>query len=162
MWSEAVNAEIADMVHDVPPFPFMRESLQKMSETADAIVVSQTPTEALAREWQEHSIACYVKVIAGQEMGSKSEHLKFAMDGRWQPDHVLMIGDAPGDFKAAQANNCHFYPINPGDEDTSWQRFHEEAYDKFIGGTYAGEYENKLIAEFDNYLPDHPPWKCKA
>ena len=29
-WSEAVNDEIADMVHGVPPFPFMRESLQKI------------------------------------------------------------------------------------------------------------------------------------
>jgi len=131
-WSEAVNNEIADMVHDVPPFPFMRESLEKMSATADAIVVSQTPTEALEREWREHSIDSYVKVIAGQEMGSKAEHLKYAMDGRWDAEHVIMIGDAPGDFKAANANGCFFYPINPGHEEDSWQRFYDEAYDKFI------------------------------
>lgn len=161
-WSEAVNNQIADIVHDVPPYPFMRESLQKIGKSADAIVVSQTPTEALVREWQEHSIDGYVKVIAGQEMGSKAEHLKIAMTGRWEPDHVLMIGDAPGDLKAAQANNCLFYPINPGNEDASWQRFYEEAYDKFTSGTYAGEYEEKLIAEFDTYLPEHPPWKSKA
>lgn len=161
-WSEAVNDEIADMVHDVPPFPYMRESLEKISATGDAIVVSQTPTEALIREWKEHDIDKYVKVIAGQEMGSKSEHLKFAMEGRWEPDHVLMIGDAPGDFKAAKANGCFFYPINPGDEDLSWQRFYEEGYDKFIAGTYAGSYQEKLIAEFDKYLPEHPPWKCKG
>lgn len=158
-WSEAVNAQIADMVHDVPPFPYMRESLQKIAQTADAIVCSQTPTEALVREWEEHDIAKYVKVIAGQEMGSKAEHLAYAMDGRWAPDHVLMIGDAPGDLKAARANKCLFYPINPGDEDDSWQRFHEEAYDRFISGTYAGDYEAKLIAEFDKYLPELPPWK---
>ncbi|MHB9038749.1 MAG: HAD family hydrolase [Armatimonadota bacterium] len=161
-WSEAVNDEIADMVHDVPPFPFMRESLEKMSATADAIVVSQTPTEALEREWREHSIDSYVKVIAGQEMGSKSEHLKFAMDGRWDSEHVIMIGDAPGDFKAAKANGCFFYPINPGHEEDSWQRFYDEAYDKFTNGTYGGGYQEKLIAEFDKYLPEHPPWKCKA
>jgi len=158
-WSEAVNTEIADMVHDVPPFPFMRESLQKLSATADAIVCSQTPTEALAREWQEHGIDGYVKVIAGQEMGSKSEHLAFAMAGRWAPDHVLMIGDAPGDLKAARTNGACFYPINPGAEDASWQRFYEEAYDKFISGTYAGDYEKSLIEEFDTYLPEHPPWE---
>jgi len=161
-WSEAVNSNIADMVHDVPPFPFMRESLQKLASTADAIVVSQTPTEALEREWQEHKIDSYVKVIAGQEMGCKSEHLGFAMSGRWEPDHVLMIGDAPGDLKAARANGCLFYPINPGDEDKSWQRFFEEAYDKFVGGTYAGQYQDKLISEFDKYLPELPPWKRKA
>lgn len=159
-WSEAVNATIADMVHDVPPFPFMRESLQKIAETADIIVCSQTPTEALVREWEEHDIAKYVKVIAGQEMGTKTEHLGYAIDKRWQPDHVLMIGDAPGDMKAARGNKCLFYPINPGAEEDSWQRFHDEAYDKFINGTYAGDYEAKLIAEFDKYLPEKPPWKA--
>lgn len=158
-WSEAVNKDIAEMVHDVPPFPFMRESLEKMNQTADCLVVSQTPTEALVREWQEHSIDNYVKVIAGQEMGSKTEHLAFAIKGRWDADKVLMIGDAPGDRKAAEGNNCHFYPINPGAEDGSWQRFYEEAYDKFINGTYAGAYEAKLIEEFEAYLPECPPWK---
>ncbi len=158
-WSKAVNASVEDIVHGVPPFPFVRESLEKVLPLADMVVVSATPGEALVREWEEHDIAKYTKVIAGQEMGNKKEHLKYAIDGRYQPDHVLMIGDAPGDMKAAKANNALFYPINPGDEDTSWQRFYEEAFDKFIAGEYAGEYEAKLIAEFDKYLPDTPFWK---
>ncbi len=158
-WSKAVNETIEGMVMGVPPFPYVRESLEKLQSQADAIVVSATPGEALEREWQEHSIDKYVKVIAGQEMGTKKEHLAYAIDGRYQPDHVLMIGDAPGDFKAARANNCLYYPINPGDEDKSWQRFYEEAFDKFINGTYAGDYEAGLIAEFDKYLPEQPPWE---
>ena len=28
-----------------------------------------------------------------------------------------------------------------------------------FGGTYAGPYEDALIAEFDSFLPDTPPWK---
>ena len=28
-----------------------------------------------------------------------------------------MIGDAPGDMRAAQANGACFYPINPGAEE---------------------------------------------
>lgn len=158
-WSKAVNRSVEDMVKGVPPFPFVRESLIKMQDSCDIIVVSATPGEALKREWEEHDIARYVKVIAGQEMGSKKEHLAYAMDQRYQPDHVLMIGDAPGDLKAARGNGCLFYPINPGDEDRSWQRFYEQAYDRFLNGTYAGEYEEKLIAEFDKYLPENPPWK---
>lgn len=158
-WSKAVNKSVADIVRGVPPFPFVRESLEKMSPKADIIVVSATPGEALVREWEEHDISGFTKVIAGQEMGSKKEHLACAIDSRYDADHVLMIGDAPGDMKAAKANNAHFYPINPGDEDASWQRFYEEAFDRFINGTYAGDYEAKLIAEFEKYLPNTPPWK---
>jgi len=158
-WSEAVNAQIADMVHDVPPFPFMRESLEKIAKTADIIVCSQTPTEALQREWEEHDIAKYVEIIAGQEMGTKKDHLELAAKGRYPGAHILMIGDAPGDMKAARANGALFFPVNPGREDNSWQRFHDEAMDRFFAGTYAGAYEAALIAEFDKLLPAVPPWK---
>jgi hypothetical protein len=73
---------------------------------------------------------------------------------------VLMIGDAPGDMKAAKANDMLFFPIIPGHESESWKRFHDEAADKFFAGTYAGEYEEALIAEFMTYLPSTPPWKA--
>jgi len=158
-WSQAVNATVADMVHGVPPFPYMAESLAKMHDKADMICVSATPCEALTREWREHDIAQYAAVIAGQEMGKKAEHLALATKGKYAADHVLMIGDAPGDMKAARANNALFYPINPGHEDASWQRFHDEALDHFLSGGYAGDYEAALIAEFDKLLPDTPPWK---
>ncbi|MDZ7373314.1 MAG: HAD hydrolase-like protein [candidate division KSB1 bacterium] len=158
-WSEAVNRTIADIVKGVPPFPFVRESLAKLSQKADIIIVSQTPTEALVREWEEHDIAQYAAIIAGQELGSKTEHIRLAAGGKYPPDRMLMIGDAPGDLKAAKANNALFYPINPGHEEESWQRFYEEAIDRFFEGTYAGEYEKRLIEEFEKLLPDTPPWK---
>ena len=158
-WSKAVNETVAKIVRGVPPFPFVRESLGKISNTADAIVVSATPCDALKREWDEHDISKYVRVIAGQEMGTKKEHLAFAAVGKYKPDHILMVGDAPGDMKAARANNALFYPINPGNEDISWERFYNEAFDKFINGEYAGDYEKSLIDEFDKYLPSIPPWK---
>jgi len=158
-WSEKVNAVIAEIVKDMPPFPYVRESLEKMAPQADLIVVSQTPCEALTREWQEHDIDKYVEIIAGQEMGTKTEHIRIAADGKYPSDRILMIGDAPGDMKATRGNNALFYPINPGDEQTSWQRLFEEAFDKFIKGEYAGDYEKKLIAEFDACLPELPPWK---
>jgi hypothetical protein len=70
-----------------------------------------------------------------------------------------MIGDAPGDMEAARANDALFYPVNPGNEIESWKRFGDEAFNKFINGEYAGRYEEKLIAEFDSYLPELPPWQ---
>ena len=158
-WSEAVNATIADMVHGVPPFPYMPESLEKLQSHSDMVVVSQTPCEALSREWQEHGIDRFVRVIAGQEMGTKTEHIQMATEGRYEKANILMIGDAPGDMKAAKANGALFYPINPGAEEDSWKRFFEEAIDTFLKGQYAGDYEKRLIEEFDTYLPEIPPWK---
>ena len=158
-WSEKVNETIGQIVKGLPPFPYVRESLEKIQPLADVIVVSATPNEALAREWEEHDIAKYVEVIAGQEMGTKAQHLDYATTGRYEKNHVLMVGDAPGDMKAAKVNDALFYPINPGDEVLSWKRFCDEAFDKFLNGEYAGEYEAKVIAEFDAYLPELPPWE---
>ena len=158
-WSKAVNASIADMVHGVPPFPYMRESLQALQSQADVVVVSATPTEALVREWEEHDIAKYTRIIAGQEMGSKKQHLALAAKGKYPPDHILMMGDAPGDMDAAKANGTLFFPINPGQEEKSWERFYKEGLARFTAGTYAGAYEASLIAEFEQLLPSVPPWK---
>jgi len=158
-WSNAVNATIADMVHDVPPFPYLRESLLALRSTADMMVVSQTPGEALTREWEEHDIAKYAAAICGQEMGSKAEHLKLGAGTKYAKDHVLMIGDAPGDFSAARKNGFLFFPVNPGAEDASWQCLYEEAMGKFLAGNYAGDYEAKLIKEFEALHPYKPPWK---
>lgn len=158
-WSKKVNEAIGQIVKDMPPFPYVRESLEKIQPLADVIVVSATPGEALIREWEEHDIAKYVEIIAGQEMGTKAQHLEYATKGRYEKNHVLMVGDAPGDMKAARANNALFYPINPGDEVESWKRFHDEAFDRFIKGRYAGQYEAKLIAQFDACLPEKPPWE---
>ena len=158
-WTTGVNETIARIVHGVPPFPFVRESLQQIEGQADTMVVSATPTEALVREWEEHDIARYTRAIAGQEMGSKKQHLSLAAKGKYQPDHILMIGDAPGDMQAARANDALFYPINPGHEEASWERFFQEGMERFFAGTYAGAYEAALIAEFEKLLPDTPPWK---
>jgi len=158
-WSERVNWSIAEIVKGMPPFPFVRESLEKIQPLADVIVVSATPNEALRREWEEHDIAKYVVVIAGQEMGKKAQHLEYAAKGKYEENHILMVGDAPGDMKAAKANDALFYPVNPGNEIESWKRFYDEAFDKFINNQYAGEYEHKLIAEFDACLPEKPPWE---
>jgi phosphoglycolate phosphatase-like HAD superfamily hydrolase len=158
MWSDAVNAAVADIVHGVPPFPLVRESLQKLSARADAMCISQTPAEALKREWAEHGIDGFVKVIAGQEMGTKTEHIKFAAAGKYAPEKILMIGDAPGDFNAAKKNGALFFPIVPGHEEDSWERLHDEGLDRFFSENYAGAYETALVREFDASLPEKPHW----
>ncbi len=158
-WSERVDWAIGETVKGMPPFNYVRQNLEKIRPSADIIVVSATPVEALEREWREHDIARYAAIIAGQEMGTKARHLDYATNGKYRENHVLMVGDSPGDMKAARANNALFYPINPGDEVKSWKRFHDEAFDKFINDQYAGAYEDEVVAEFDAYLPELPPWE---
>jgi phosphoglycolate phosphatase-like HAD superfamily hydrolase len=158
VWSDAVNAAIEDMVHGVPPFPLVGECLARINEQADAICISQTPGDALKREWAEHGIDPYVKIIAGQEMGTKTEHLKFAAKDKYPPTKILMIGDAPGDYKAAKSNGALFFPINPGAEEASWEKLYKEGLNRFFAGTYAGDYEAALVKEFDASLPEHPDW----
>ena len=143
----------------MPPFPHVRECLEKLAPKADLFVVSATPNEALTREWEEHDLLKYVCAICGQEIGTKKESLANAK--KYPANHTLMIGDAPGDHQAAKANAALFFPINPGHEDVSWKWLHDEGIDRFLAGTFAGDYQAKLLAEFDTYLPDTPPWSKK-
>jgi phosphoglycolate phosphatase-like HAD superfamily hydrolase len=158
-WSVAVNDAIDNMVHSIPPFPYVRQSLEKLAKLADMIVCSATPNQALVKEWTEHNIHGHVAAICGQEVGGKQEILERTRKHGYPSDKVLMIGDAPGDLKAARGAGALFFPINPGHEEASWERFFKEGCDRFLKGTFAGAYEEGLIAEFDRYLPEQPPWK---
>ncbi len=158
-WSLGVNESVAEIVYNLPPFPGVRETLQRLQDKADVIVVSATPDEALKREWAEHEIDTYVAVIAGQEMGTKTEHLTITTKDRYAENRVLMLGDSPGDLKAGRDVGALFFPVNPGSEDASWQLFLDEAMEKFFNGQYAGVYESTLIDKFQELLPATPPWQ---
>lgn len=157
-WSRGVNEAVADMVKNVPPFLHVRETIEKAGEAADLMVVSATPYEALSREWQEHGLLGSMTVVAGQEAGTKKEQIRLAKTGRYADDHVLMVGDAPGDLEAAMANGVLYFPINPGREDESWEQLFSEGLDRLLTGTFAGPYQEKIIAGFRAILPDSPPW----
>jgi phosphoglycolate phosphatase-like HAD superfamily hydrolase len=158
-WSVAVNKAIAEMVRGVPPFPFVRQCLERFAERADMLVCSQTPNAALEAEWAEHNLSRFVLAICGQEIGSKKESLAAAK--QYPANHTLMIGDAPGDYQAAAANNCLFFPINPGAEEASWRRLSEEGIQRFFEGSFAGAFQERLLAEFDASLPEQPQWNVE-
>ena len=160
-WSHAVNTTVAEMVHGVAPFPHVGECLKAAESRADLMVVSATPAEALEREWAEHDLAGFTRLICGQEMGTKREHLQVVMTRGYPPDHVLMIGDAPGDRQAAEANGALFFPINPGAEAESWRRLLDEGLARFFDGGFAGAYAAELAAEFEALLPETPPWQAR-
>ena len=113
-------------------------------------------------EWAAHGLAPYMKVIAGQEMGSKAEHVEYAAKGKYADDKILLIGDAPGDRDAAAKVGCLYYPILPGDEAGSWRRFTAEALPKFLDGSFAGDYQRRLIDEFNATVPGEVPWETRS
>ncbi|MXX98185.1 MAG: HAD hydrolase-like protein [Rhodothermaceae bacterium] len=161
-WSEAVNQAVTEMVHGVPPFPYVHDVLSKATNQADMMVASSTPVDALHREWGEHGLSEYVQVIAGQEMGSKSHQLSTLAGSQYASDHMLMIGDAFSDYRAAKSVEACFYPVLPGEEESSWERLQHEALDRFFACEYQGSYEQGLISELRERLPEHPPWERKA
>ncbi|MBI9021048.1 MAG: HAD hydrolase-like protein [Verrucomicrobia bacterium] len=159
-WSVEVNERVADMVFGMPPFPFVMDVLKQAQGKADMIVVSQTPLEALTREWEENEMDGYIEMIAGQEHGTKTEHIHFATEGKgYESSKILMVGDAPGDYKAAAENQALYYPIIPGNEEASWERLAKEGLAKFFDGTFAGDYQQMLLEEFDAALPENPSWE---
>ena len=157
-WSLAVNHAIETKMARNPAFPQVRAALERLQATSDTIVVSQTPEEALVKEWCEQGLDGYMQLIAGQELGTKCEHLRMAATPRYAADRILLIGDAPGDRQAAQAAGVLFFPINPGAEAAAWQHFLDEGYDRFLAGRYAGAYQARLIETFEARLPRQPPW----
>ena len=156
-WSVNVNDRVAEMVHGVPPFPHVRESLEELSKYADIVIVSATQQLALEREWSENKLIHLIHAVKGQESGNKKEIIA-SLKGDYEPDHVLMIGDAPGDMKAAHDNGALFYPICPDKEAESWANF-GASMQAFLNGTYRGEMEDANIAYFNTLLPTEPKWK---
>jgi len=158
-WSEAINRSVRAMVTGIPPFVGVAESLALVSAWADIIVCSVTNQEQLVREWREHGLDRHVALIAGQESGSKAEIVRLAMQGRYHPDQVLLIGDAPSDKVAADENGAAFYPILAGREAASWSYFYQEAAELFHSGRYRILCEPERLAHFNRNLPLYPDWQ---
>ena len=156
-WSRAVSKEIAD-IRQMPVFPEVLPSLEKIRAAADVIVVSQTDESALVHEWRNAELVRFVDVIAGAELGSKIESLGTAMKGRYAPERTLMVGDAPGDLETARATGSLFFPIVPGDESASWIELRGEGLSRLLNGTFAGIYQQQLIKKFKTALTEVPPW----
>ncbi len=147
-WSRALSHDIDTRMDPVPPFVWARRSLERMARSSDLVVISQTPEAAIRREWRQHGLDRLVGGIAGQEQGRKARQLEQANGGRYAAVRMLMIGDAPGDFQAAAESGALFFPVLPGDEEASWRQFHDEAYPRFLAGTFDGAYAAAWLRRF--------------
>ncbi|MCL4377991.1 MAG: hypothetical protein M1409_06380 [Actinobacteria bacterium] len=69
-----------------------------------------------------------------------------------------MLGDGDSDLKAVQKSNGLFYPILPGFEEDSWNKF-SEYFKIFIEGGYKGEIQEKLLTNFSKVFLKKPKWE---
>ena len=70
----------------------------------------------------------------------------------YKQEKCLMVGDAPGDCKAAEENGIFYYPILVNQEQSSWEQLVLEALGRLEEGTYGGAYQNQLILKFQENL----------
>jgi phosphoglycolate phosphatase-like HAD superfamily hydrolase len=151
-WSNAVNKAISELPEDDKPFSNVKEGLETISSVADVAIVSSANGGAVITEWTRHELAPFVSVMLGQEAGTKAACIANLKRNNYYEDEVLMVGDAPSDLEAAVKNGVLYYPILVGKEDFSWKRLADEALKKLLEGNYRGEYQNKLIDEFNSTL----------
>lgn len=147
-WSKAVNTSIVALPEELKvPFSGAKEGLAAAHTFADVAVVSSANRDAVDEEWTAHGLLDHVDIVLAQDCGSKahciSEMLKFGYD----PGHVVMVGDAPGDYDAAEANGVWYYPILVNKEAESWQEFQDVALDKLQAGEFA-QYQTEKKQEF--------------
>lgn len=138
-WSEAVNASVDRLPEEEKlPFPGVLEGLRAAHGIADVAVVSSANGEAVLAEWSAHGLLEQVDVLLAQDAGSKAHCIAALMDKGYAPEHILMVGDAPGDQAAAAQNGVYYFPILVRREAESWQAFREEALPLFVQDGYAG------------------------
>lgn len=150
-WSKKVNLCIRNKFKNPQPFNWAVKCLKFINDKCDIICVSQTPYEALLREWKGAGLLNFLKYIFSQEHGSKSKHLEYILS-TYDRANILMIGDSIGDKKAADEHNVLFYPVLPGKEEYSWQILYEKFLDRFLSGELSVYDYKDLLIEFDKLL----------
>ncbi len=151
-WSLRADKLFEEHTQGLLPYANVEATLKVLAEKADIMVVSSASGRGLVKDWSFSGLTRYTALLAGQEAGSKSKQLRMGAGGKYPPEKILMIGDAPGDLEAARSIDALFFPVIPGKEEASWIRLREEGLDRFFAGTFKGEYEDALIREFTAVL----------
>lgn len=152
-WSQAVNEAVTKLPGELKkPFAGAREGLLAAHEAADVAIVSSANKEAVKEEWEKFGLMDWVDICLTQTEGSKAYCIGEMIKAGYAPDHVLMVGDAPGDQDAAEKNQVLYYPILVKREEESWKRFVQEALPKFLEGSYKGAYQEQMIRVFRDNL----------
>lgn len=148
-WSLAVNTSINELPQEEKlPFEGVKEALAYAHEQADVAIVSSANLDAVLDEWDLYGLLEHTDIVLAQNAGSKAFCIGELLKKGYEPDHVLMCGDAPGDLDAARKNGVFYYPILVRHEKESWQEFVKKGLPNLIHGGYAGAYQDEKIHQF--------------
>ena len=151
-WSKKVNAAIDALPEsDKKPFPGVAEALAAAHKRADVAIVSSANLEAVEEEWTRCGLLPSVDVLCCQDSGSKAACIAQLKAKGYNPAHILMVGDAPGDQAAAGKNGVLFYPILARHEADSWAEFTAKALPALLSGSY-GPYGQEMAKRFEKNL----------
>ena len=147
-WSKKVNAAINALPEsEKKPFDGAAAGLAAAHAAADVAVVSSANREAVEEEWARCGLLGSVDVLCCQDAGSKAACIAQLKAKGYAPDHILMVGDAPGDKAAAEKNGVWFYPILVRHEAESWAELVSTALARLTSGVYA-PYGETLAEKF--------------
>ena len=146
-WSLAVNESITRLPEELKvPFPGAAAGLAAAAKVADVAVVSSANRDAVEEEWEKYGLLANTDILLAQDCGSKAHCISEMLKYGYEKDHVLMVGDAPGDCDAAEKNGVWFYPILVNWEEESWTEFVEKTLPTFVNGGYdACQAEKKQV-----------------
>lgn len=151
-WSYDVNQHIKNYDGDTLAFPGVREGLAKLAQLGEVYVVSSANREAVAEEWEDQGLMPYVTELYCQDRGKKEDVIALLLEKVEKPEHLLMIGDSPGDLAAAEQNGVAFYPILVGKEAGSWKLLADVVADVFVAGNFTAVDQEAHNANFWNNL----------
>jgi len=98
-------------------------------------------------EWGKFGLLEHTDIVLAQDVGSKAACIMEMMRFGYDPEKVVMIGDAPGDCDAAEKNCVYYYPILVNHEKESWDEAIAVGFGKLQSGEYAA-YEVQKKKEF--------------
>lgn len=151
-WSKTVNREISQLPKGgMLPFPGVKEGIMLIHQYADIAIVSSANPDAVAEEWGRHGLIADVDIMLAQNAGSKASCIRNLLAYGYSRNHVMMVGDAPGDCHAAGDNGVRFYPILVSHEYESWKDI-TKAVRRLTDGSFTMDYQKQLLDGFERNL----------
>ncbi|MGK0577139.1 HAD hydrolase-like protein [Macrococcus capreoli] len=149
-WSNEVNTRIKALP-DATIFGNVKETLAYISKFADIAIVSSANLAAVQHEWEINGLTRYLTGMFAQDAGTKV-HCLNTLNKHYETKHIIMLGDALGDYEAAHQNDIFFYPILANHEGESWYAFQTTYFERFMNNHLNNEDQTNLLDQFKSNL----------